>query len=193
MRYGAVVFLPELQERQLAVDHGPEGAAPQGQMLGAGRPGSTRPGRAITASGWAGHPVGQIAEGVGGELDVGVQDEVIIARQARAGWCCGRCRSRRSPSGSAPPPAGPVQGAQQRRSGTAGFQPVHRCRRGWRCPPDRGSAGGGGCIAAPSAPPGGLRRSRYKQRCKQRVPSFMLLVLWLRPFRHAKGSPIRQQ
>ena len=49
-------------------------------MLGAAvREAQPRPGHHSIRVG--GHPVGQIAEGVGGELDVGVQDEVIIARQ----------------------------------------------------------------------------------------------------------------
>ena len=79
---GAVIFFPEFQERQLAVDHRPEGAAPQGQMLGAAvREAQPRPGHHSIRVG--GHPVGQIAEGVGGELDVRVQDEVIVARQLR--------------------------------------------------------------------------------------------------------------
>ena len=77
-----VIFLPEFQKRQLAVDHRPQRTAPQRQALGTAiREAQSRPGHHSIRVG--GHPVGQIAEGIGGELDVRVQDEVIIARQLR--------------------------------------------------------------------------------------------------------------
>ena len=75
-----VLAFPEAEPGQLAVEHGPQGAPTQGQLLGlAVREHQRRPGHHGIRVG--GHPVGQITQGISGQLDIRVEDKVEIAVQ----------------------------------------------------------------------------------------------------------------
>ncbi len=119
------------------------------------RPGRSGPGPGHHHTGVLYHPVRQVAEGVGGELDVRVQDEVHPAVQQESTVLCPVPKPPFSvrQSTSTCWPCG-AQGAVRRRRSGAG-----RCRPGWRCPPDTASADGGGCSPARSGPPAGLLRA----------------------------------
>ena len=79
---GVVVLRPELEAGKLPVDHGPQGAPAERQLLGAAiREDKGRAGH--HGVGVLRHPVGKVAEGVRRELDVRVQDEVEVTVQLR--------------------------------------------------------------------------------------------------------------
>ena len=75
-----VLAFPEAEPGQLAVEHGPQGAPAQGQLLGlAVREHQRGPGHHGIRVG--GHPVGQITQGISGQLDIRVEDKMEITVQ----------------------------------------------------------------------------------------------------------------